>query len=108
MYNPRNRTIPEIIYGDIMSDEYLLELYSDLLKAYTRKLFNRTTEKFDNKRLNDLLRFADILSKSAETSQSGMHKIWSQQIIALLDKLYPNEYKIKFYKHSILLACNNI
>ncbi len=108
MYNPRNRTISEVIYGDIISDDYLLELYSDLLKAYTRKLFNRNTVQFDEKRLNDLLRFADILSKSDESSQSGIHKIWSQQIIALLDKLYPNNYKIKFYMHSILLACNNI
>lgn len=108
MYNPRKRTLTELIYNDIITDEYLLELYNDLLKAYTRKLFNRAPAAFEEKRLNDLLRFADILSKSTETSQSGIHKIWSQQIIALLDKLFPNTYKIKFYKHSILLACNNI
>lgn len=82
-------------------------MYSELLRAYTRKLFNRSTPVFDDKKQSDLLRFADILSKSTCPNKAGMHKVWSQQIIALLDKLYPNDYKIGFYKYSILTACNN-
>ena len=104
---PRNQTIAETIYTDIDKNEYLLELYSELLRAYTRKLFNRSTPVFDDKKQSDLLRFADILSKSTCPNKAGMHKVWSQQIIALLDKLYPNDYKIGFYKYSIVTACNN-
>lgn len=107
MLTPRNQTIAETIYTDIDKNEYLLELYSELLRAYTRKLFNRSTPVFDDKKQSDLLRFADILSKSTCPNKAGMHKVWSQQIIALLDKLYPNDYKIGFYKYSILTACNN-
>lgn len=107
MFTPRNRTIAETIYTDIEKNPYLLELYSELLKAYTRKLFNRSISVFEEKKLNDLLRFADILSKSTCPKNSGIHKVWSQQIIVLLDKLYPQDYKVKFYKFSILTACNN-
>jgi len=104
---PRNKTIAETIYGDIENNEYLIELYNELLRAYTRKLFNRSNPDFDSKRLNDLLSFADLLSKSTGTKNSGLHKIWSQQIIALLEKLYERDKKINFYKYSILSSCNN-
>lgn len=107
MINPRNQTISEMIYGDIEQNEYLQELYNDLLRAYTRKLVDREPGKFDEKKLDDLLRFADILSKSTSPTRSGIHKVWSQQIVALLDKTYRGNYKIKFYKHSILASCNN-
>lgn len=107
MLTPRNQTIAETIYTDIDKNEYLLELYSELLRAYTRKLFNRSTPVFEEKKLSDLLRFADILSKSTCPKNAGMHKVWSQQIIVLLGKLYPQDYRIKFYRFSILTACNN-
>lgn len=107
MIAPRNRTVAETIYGSIDKNDYLLELYSDLLRAYTRKLFNRSNPDFGEKKMNDLLAFADLLSKSTGTKKCGMHKVWSQQIIALLDKLYPRDYKINFYKYSILTSCSN-
>ena len=107
MSAPRNRTVAETIYGKIEKDDYLLELYNDLIKAYTRKLFNRLNTDFNLKKLNDLLSFADLLSKSTGTKNSGLHKVWSQQIIALLDKLFPKEYKINFFKYSILTSCGN-
>lgn len=105
--SPRNRSIAETIYGDIEKNDYLIELYSDLLKAYTRKLFNRSNPDFTPKKINDLLSFADILSKSTGTKNSGIHKVWSQQIIVLLDKLYQKDNKINFFKYSILTSCNN-
>ena len=107
MSAPRNRTVAETIYGKIEKDDYLLELYNDLIKAYTRKLFNRLNTDFNLKKLSDLLSFADLLSKSTGTKNSGLHKVWSQQIIALLDKLFPKEYKINFFKYSILTSCGN-
>lgn len=107
MNTPRQRTIAEIIYEDIENNEYLIELYSELLKKYSRKLFNRTNQEFEVKRLNDLLSFADLLSKSVGTKNSGLHKVWSQQIIALLEVLFPKDEKVKFYKYSVLSSCNN-
>lgn len=107
MNTPRNKTVAEAIYGDIENNEYLIELYNDLLRAYTRKLFNRSNPDFNTKKVNDLLSFADLLSKSTGTKNSGLHKVWSQQIIALLEKLYKQDKKIHFYKYSILFSCSN-
>ena len=104
---PRNRTVGEYIYDDIEKNEYLLFLYDELLKMYSRKVFKRPIEEINTKYLNDLLRFADILSKSIHYENSGLHKIWGQQIVALLDKLYPNNSTIKAYKYSILETCSN-
>lgn len=104
---PRKRNLQELIYDKIDTDVYLIELYNDLLKKYTRQLFKREIELFADKELSDLLTFADLLSKSTHPRNKGMHKVWSQQIIALLSKLYPNNAKIEFYKLSILNACNN-
>lgn len=107
MSTPRNRTVAEVIYDDIENNDYLIELYNDLLKAYTRKLFNRTLPDFIDKKVNDLLAFADLLSKSTGTARSGLHKVWSQQIIVLLEKLYPQNSKVLFFKYSILNSCSN-
>lgn len=107
MNTPRNKTVAEAIYGDIENNEYLIELYNYLLRAYTRKLFNRSNPDFNTKKINDLLSFADLLSKSTGTKNSGLHKVWSQQIIALLEKLYEQDKKIHLYKYSILFSCSN-
>lgn len=108
-YTPRNRTIGEYIYEDIDKNEYLLYLYDVLLRAYSQEVFGLQT--IDNllkpKYLNDLLRFADLLSKSIHHSKSSMHKIWGHQIVAILDKLCKNNPTIKVYKYSILTTCLN-
>lgn len=107
MSSPRNKTIGEVLFDDIEDNEYLNELYNELIRNYTRKLVGREVNPFDSKKMDDLLRFADVLSKSNDVNKSGIHKIWGQQIVAILDKLYPNNYKIKFFKYSVLTACNN-
>lgn len=107
LINPRNRSVAETIYEGIDKNDYLIELYDELLKSYTRKLFNRSNPDFNAKKFNDLLSFADLLSKSTGTKNSGLHKTWSQQIIALLEKLYPKNNKIYILKYSILNSCSN-
>lgn len=106
-YSSRNKTLGESIYSKIDNNEYLNELYNKLLRNYSRKIFRREIEKFSADELNDLLRFADILSKSTDKHKKGDHKIWAQQIVALLDKLYPNNEFIELYKTSVLTVCNN-
>lgn len=106
-YGPRNRTIGDLIFEDIGENEYLRSLYNELLKKYSRKIFDRTIEPFDKKELSDLLSFADILSKSTDGIKSDIHKVWGQQIVALLSKLYPNNPDVAFYKDLVLTSCNN-
>jgi replicative superfamily II helicase len=107
LITPRNRSVAETIFENLENNEYLIELYDELLKAYTRKLFNRSNPDFTYKKFNDLLSFADLLSKSTGTKNSDLHKIWSQQIIALLEKLYPKNNRIYLLKYSILISCSN-
>ena len=54
MNAPRNRTVAETIYDDIEKNDYLIELYNGLLRAYTRKLFDRDNPELDSKKLKDL------------------------------------------------------
>jgi superfamily II DNA/RNA helicase len=107
IYGPRSRTIGDLIFEDIGENEYLRSLYNKLLKKYSRKIFDRTIEPFGKKELSDLLSFADILSKSTDGINSDIHKVWGQQIVALLSKLYPNDPEVAFYKDLVLTSCNN-
>ena len=79
----RNKNLYEEIYNDIDKDELLLSLYDKLLKKYTRSIFGRKIVPFSDDDLEKLLRFAEILANSME----GQHKVWAQQIVALLSKL---------------------
>lgn len=107
IYGPQKRTVGDVIYDTIDDNQYLIELYNKLLLKYTRKIFDRSIELFDQKELKDLLTFADVLSSSNHLTKSGVHKIWSQQIVALLSKLYPDDKMVQFYKIHILTNCFN-
>ena len=51
----------------------------------------------DQKEKRDALRFAALLSKSNDSENGNAHKIWAQEIVILLDELYPEEPLIKLY-----------
>lgn len=95
-------TLGEFLFSEIDNNEYLQELYSDILYNYTKKLFK--LEKSPSKELNieHALRFADILSKSNHSVNADKHKIISQEMVALLNELYPNNDNIKYYLGSVL------
>ena len=78
---PRNATLAETIYRDIEKNEYLNQLYADLLYNYSLKLFSLRLKKKEID-INAALRFADILSKSAYTENASAHKIWAQEIMS--------------------------
>ena len=112
MKTPRNATLGEFIYSKIDKNEYLQEIYSSILYNYSTNLLNidKTYDasiKRKNINIDDALRFADILSKSSDTNNSEKHKTWAQEIVALLNSLYPNEAKIKAYATSILANIGN-
>jgi hypothetical protein len=68
-----NVVFGELLYKDIDDNEYLNELYENILYNYSLKLFkiNRESRELD---ISAALRFADILSKSVHKEKSDKHK----------------------------------
>lgn len=109
--NPfRERTLGEEIYKDISSNEYLNRIYDNLLYNYSIRLLHLDQVKNIQDRpivLDDALRFADLLSNSVGTKESDVHKIWAQEIVAMLDVIYPDEPDVKYFMGSVLSKAGN-
>lgn len=96
----------EYIYRDIEKNTYLIKLYTDLLKKYTASIFNINIEDEDIC-IKDLLRFADILSKSTNIHKREFHKNIAQTIVVLLSKIYPENEYVQKMLYSVLYTINN-
>jgi len=107
MSETHNPTFGEIIYKDIDSNEYLNELYETILLKYSQKLFKQKSNRYSDLNVNDVLRFADLLSKSVDKQNSDKHKIWAQEIVALLNFIYPENKNIEYYMGSVLSNTGN-
>lgn len=111
MISPRNSTLGEEIYRDIDKNEYLHDLYECVLLLYSHKIFHDADVATEMRNidfpLDDILRFADILSKSAGVAESERHKSWAQEIVALLTALLPDDPKVKHYTASVLATIGN-
>ena len=103
---PRNATLAETIYRDIEKNDYLNQLYADLLYNYSLRLFSLALDEREID-IPSALRFADILSKSAYTENADAHKIWAQEIIILLNILYPGDARVSQFLGSVLSAVGN-
>ena len=100
-------TLGSEIFEGIESNEYLQEIFETILINYSYSLFharNREPKLFD---LNHALRFADLLSNSIGSTNSEVHKIWAQEIVVLLSKLYPENETVKYYTRSVLSNVSN-
>lgn len=99
-------TIGAVIYDDIEENAYLNELYDNILYNYGLQLFGLN---FLRKEVNvrDALRFADILSKSIHPEKAEMHKLWGQEIAALLAELYPENGEVEYCLGSVLTSVSN-
>ena len=82
-------TLGESIFKDIESNEYLQEIFNAILYNYSLSLFKLQNKEQISFSLVDALRFADLLSKSTDPIKSEHHKVWAQEIVALLSTLYP-------------------
>lgn len=102
-----NKTIGEVIFADIENNAYLLELYDKILFNYGLHLFQLDQRKRHDFDLLDALRFADILSKSNHPEHSTNHKMWAQEIVILLNELYPNNPLVKLYAGSVFSSAGN-
>ena len=75
-------TIGAAIYKDIEKNEYLNKLYDNLLYNYGLQLFDLKDVQPRDLNVRDLLRFADILSKSVDKDKAEEHKLMAQEIVA--------------------------
>ena len=107
MVNELDKSLGTVIYQDIDTNEYLEELFENILQNYSLLLFhikNREPQRFN---ISHALRFADLLSKSVGSQKSEIHKAWAQEIVALLYKLYPDDLNVKYCMGSVLTnICN--
>lgn len=95
------------IFKDIESNEYLQEIYNAILFNYSLNLFGIPKKNPVEFNLVDALRFADILSKSTDPIKAELHKVWAQEIVALLNTLYPKNESVQFVMGSVLTnVCN--
>ena len=98
----------EYIFRDLEKNPYLLTLYTNLLKKYASVQFKIYDEiKIEELNVNDLLKFADLLSKSTNSTKEQFHKNIAQNIVILLNKLYPNNVNVKATFVSVLNNINN-
>lgn len=79
MQIPRDETLAEVLYRDIDKNEYLNEIYSNLLFNYSAKMFH-SEEQLKEINIMHALRFADLLSKSTYEPVADKHKLWGQEI----------------------------
>lgn len=93
------------IFTKLEKDQYLQELYQKLLEHYSAIVFKKTYEPDYN--IEDLLRFADLLSHSIDNKKSEVHKNIAQSIISILAFIYPNNDKILLYQKRILTTVKN-
>lgn len=98
----------EYIFRDLEKNPYLLTLYTNLLKKYASVQFKIEKEiEIEELNCNDLLKFADLLSKSTNSTKEQFHKNIAQNIVILLNKLYPNNVNVKATFVSVLNNINN-
>lgn len=106
--NPfREVTLGEEIFSEIESNEYLNELYENILHNYSQRLFRLPNISDAEVDVDHALRFADLLSKSVGTRNSDKHKIWAQEIVALLHYIYPEDARVTYYMGSVLSNTSN-
>ena len=102
-----NKTFGELFFETIDDNQYLNSLYGDILYNYALKVFGYTRRLKRNLSISDALRFADILSKSNHSTKAEKHKVWAQEIITMLNYVYPDNQEISYVAGSVLTSVGN-
>jgi superfamily II DNA or RNA helicase len=102
-----DKSLGSLIYQNIESDEYLNELFEIILYNYSLSLFHIKNKLPRSFNISHALRFADILSKSVDSQMLEFHRVWAQEFVALLNKLYPDDPNVKYYMGSVLTNISN-
>lgn len=94
------KPLGEYLYEELEKDEYLQKLEAVLAKQFAHKQVGQSYW-MSNKQLHDLLRFADLLSKSFNQARSLDQKIRAVSIMEKLKYLYPEHKAVEFFKRSV-------
>jgi len=97
----------DTLFANIEDNLYLKELYENILYNYSLCLIKSEAVTPRDVNILDALRFADLLSKSVNVKISDSHRTMAQEIVAILDKLYPDNEIVKYYMGSILFNAGN-
>lgn len=97
----------DVFFAELNQDTYLKKIYEDILYNYAVKLFRFTKRRKYEIPINDALSFADLLSKSNHITLSDSHKMWAQEIVTMLQYLYPEDQKIRYMAGSVLTSIDN-
>lgn len=99
----------DAIFGDIEQNPYLNQLYESILYNYALKTLRVSDLESRLKEVNihDALRFADLLSKSNVPGKAERQKMWAQEIVVLLNALYPKNEEIRLYAGSVFANTDN-
>lgn len=105
-----NNTLGQAIYDDLENNSYLKEIYENILYNYGVRVFSE--QKDENViempiDVDDALRFADLLSNSTHPIKSDAHKIMAQEMVALLQEMYPEDTRISYYLSGVLTNIGN-
>ena len=102
------RSLGDLLFSDILSNQYLSVLYLKLIDGYFRKILLKDCEtEITEKEKTDLLRFADILSKSTMETKRDNHNNIAQSIVSMLSSLFLGDDAVNYYKGSVLSNVNN-
>ena len=99
-------SIGEKLFSNIEENEYLKSLLSRLISNYTQTIIFNVQPDLEEKEKVDILRFADILSKS-NSGNSELHFNTAQLMLSMLKKLFPNNPVIDYYLGSVLSNVKN-
>ena len=100
-------TIGAALFDGLEKNEYLNELYDAILYNYGIRLFVLNDIEPREINVQDAMRFADILSKSIQPEMAEVHKLWGQEIAALMAALYPDNEEVEYYLGSVLTSVSN-
>lgn len=100
-------SLGDVIFAGIDNNPYLNELYDNILHNYALSLFGITNKEPKPINVADALQFADVLSKSTDEDNLDRHKIWAQEIVALLKAMYPDNPLVLDYFGTVLLSTEN-
>lgn len=102
----QEKRLGEYLYEYLENDDYLHKLMSILSKQYGCWLFHLDW-KLTGKQKHDLLRFADLLSKSINKKGDSRQKNSALKIVATLSKMYPNDPEVSLITNEVLTSFNN-
>lgn len=102
----KRKRLGDVIFADIEENKYLNQLYGDILFNYANKTL-RTGVDYRDVNVHDALRFADLLSKSNSPDKAEQHKMWAQELVVLLNVLYPDNNEIRVVAGSVFANTDN-